>query len=233
MLKYEIEDLIYSNNTAYNLRDLISWDSFSLEELDSLTVVREFQNLNSEFRNSITSVKFLQEEGGKIHINRFLNLRKNIYKNDFNKDKAFWLLAFNFEIFKGQGTDLFFIKIKFKNRRGFLWFFALMGLIKSNWTYKGEFTLKERKLLYKLKNPIKNEFADFDDLLLSISTQRDLLKDIDGKLSDLLFDKWGRWYEITELSKQFTEEKKELERLTKIKESWEDSILNTNKLWEY
>lgn len=232
MEKYEIENLVNSNNTAYNLRDLISWDSFSLDELDSLIIVREFQNLNNEFRNSITPIKFLQEEGDKIHINRFLNLRKNIYKRGFHKDKAFWLLAFNFEIFKGRGTDLFFIKIKFKNRRGFLWFFAIMGLIKSNWTYKGEFTAKERRLLYKLKNPIKREFGDFDDLLLEISIKKDKIKKIDILLTGLIFNKWVNWYEIQEITKEVIKEKEELKRLLSIKESWEDNLLNTNRLWE-
>lgn len=228
---YYVEDLVADNSTAYNLKNIIDW-SFTSEEFNKLTITREFQNLNNSFRNSLNSIKVLKEEEGEIKIKDFLNIRQNLYKKGFYKNKAFWNLTFNYTIFKASYTDLYYITISFKKSRHFLWFFALMGLIKSNWTYKGEFTKKERRLIYKLKNPIKKEFVDFEDLLLEISIKKDLLKDIDSNLSSLMFDKWSNWHEIIELSKQFEAEKKELKRLLNIKEYWEDSILNTNRLWE-
>lgn len=228
---YYVEDVVLDNSTAYNLRKIIDWD-FTKQELDDLTIIREFQNLNSSFRNSLNPVKDLIDDEGDIFLKDFLNVRLNIFKKGFYKNKAIWGVKFNYKIFKAPSTDLYFLKINFKKTRHFLWFFAVMGLIKSNWTYKGEFTKKERKLIYKLKNPIKREFVDFEDLQIEISIKRDLLKKLDTDLSGLLFNKWENWHEIGEKSRQFEKEKKELKRLLNIKESWEDSILNTNRIWE-
>ena len=248
---YEFEDLINANNTAYNNKKNIDYKSFSLEEFKNLTIIREFQNLNTSFRNSVIPVRVLeQEQGEDIKITEFLNARQYIYKNVFNEDKLFWKFKFNFEIFKGKNNDLFFIKIKFKKEHHFLWFFALMGIIKSNWSYKGEFTARERKLLFKLKNPINNNM-DLDklkwNLFLLEQKREDLKKDYDklkglNKNLNRYRNKWGGWSSVPPTTRarfvRMNEKKRALKanrlkikRLKSLIFDVEDKLLNTGRLW--
>lgn len=253
--KYQIEDLKAENQTAFNYSSLIDWKSFNIDEFHSLTITREYQNLNNNFRSCLNPIDILKQEKGRTHIKNFLNVRKNIYKNNDNEyynNASFWLFSFNFSIFKGRGTDLYFIKISFKKERDFLRFFALMGFIKGNLTYKGEFTRKERKLLYKLKNPVKSNYIDIEELRINLyylKKEREnlkesyrLLKGLNKNLSKN-FNKWGSWScvpratqkrfkELNLLKRDLKRNRFKINKLKSIIFDVEDDLLNTSKLWE-
>lgn len=250
---FYVEDIISDNKTCYNFKDFINWD-FTANELNSLQIVREYQNLNSSFRSSIIPVDELKEfNNKKIHIKDFLNLRQNIYRgySKYYDNLTFWRFSFNISMFKGMGTDLYFIRIKFKKIEDLYRFFALMGYIARSYIYKGEFTRRERKLIYKLKNPVKSNYLDLDELKFKLywlkKDREELIKKYNtfkgmNKYINRYYNKWGTWGAIPSTTRakfvRMNETKRELKtnrfKIKKLKAlifEVEDNLLNTNKLW--
>lgn len=250
---FYIEDIITDNKTCYNFKDFINWD-FTSDELNSLKVVREYQNINNNFRSSIASIDELKEfNNKKIHVKNFLNLRRNIYRgySKYYDNLSFWFFSFKINVFKGKNTDLYFLKLQFKKKEDFFRFFALMGYIARSYVYKGEFTRRERQLIYKIKNPIKSNYLDLDELkfeLYGVRKEREeLIKKYNtfkgmNKYINRYYNKWGKWSNIPSTTRarfiRMNETKRALKvnrlKIKKLKSlifEVEDKILNTNRLW--